>query len=213
MLTIGKNFGQYKINSVIGAGGMGEIYCARDSRLKRDVAVKILPEKLVTDASAIERFRREAHSASALNHPNILTIYDIGERDNIHFIVTEFVEGRTLREKIKLAPLSLNESLEIAVQISSALAAAHDAGIVHRDIKPENIMLRTDGYVKVLDFGLAKLSERETQSSDSAAAVQFATNPGIILGTAFYIIANCPKTRSAVAVRSRQPRLRSLFRS
>lgn len=187
MLIIGKNFGQYKINSVIGAGGMGEIFCARDNRLKRDVAIKILPEKLVKDASAIERFRREAYSASALNHPNILTIYDIGERDKIHYIVTEFVDGQTLRERMKTARLSLDASLDIAVQVADALIAAHDAGIVHRDIKPENIMLRTDGYVKVLDFGLAKLSERERRNSDSATAVQFATSPGIILGTAFYM--------------------------
>src|SRR5215204_3788548 len=149
---------------------MGEIYRARDTRLKRDVAIKILPEKLMRDASAVERFMREARAASALNHPNILTIYDIGEVEKIQFIAAEFVDGQTLREHLKPAPLNLSETLDIAVQVSNALVAAHEAGIVHRDIKPENIMLRNDGYVKILDFGIAKLLEREQPKLDADEA-------------------------------------------
>jgi len=189
MLAVGEKFGHYRVQSAIGAGGMGEIYRARDTRLKRDVAIKILPENMTQDAFAIERFMREAHAASALNHPNILTIFDIGEHDNIHFIATEFVEGQTLRQKMEISSLNLAETLDIAVQVASALIAAHDAGIVHRDIKPENIMLRNDGYAKVLDFGIAKLTEREPLELDAEAItlVQSMTSPGTILGTAFYM--------------------------
>ncbi len=194
MLRIGEKFGHYKVKSAIGAGGMGEIYRAGDTRLRRDVAIKILPENLMRDASAVERFMREAHAASALNHPNILTIYDIGEQDRVHFIVTEFVEGETLRQKIQNNSLNLAEALDVAIQISNALIAAHDAGIIHRDIKPENIMIRADGYVKVLDFGIAKLSEPSTASganklidADAATLIQAATIPGMILGTPFYM--------------------------
>lgn len=189
MLINGKNFGHYKVHSAIGAGGMGEIYRARDTRLRRDVAIKILPEQWMKNASAVERFMREAQAASALNHPNILTIYDIGEYDSIQFISTEFVEGQTLRQRLKSSPLSLSETLDIAIQVAGALAAAHNAGIVHRDIKPENVMLRNDGYVKILDFGIAKLTEREPQRADADAAtlIQSSTIPGMILGTAVYM--------------------------
>ncbi|MGI8787600.1 MAG: protein kinase domain-containing protein [Pyrinomonadaceae bacterium] len=189
MLTIGKNFGHYKIHSAIGAGGMGEIYRARDTRLRRDVAIKILPAQWTKDAAAVERFMREAHAASALNHPNILTIYDIGEYDDVRFIATEFVAGQTLRERIKNLPVKLADALDIAVQVANALSAAHAAGIVHRDIKPENIMLRDDGYVKVLDFGIAKLTEREPSATDADAAtkIQATTTPGMILGTVNYM--------------------------
>lgn len=183
MLTIGENLGHYKVQSAIGAGGMGEIYRASDTRLRRDVAIKILPEKFMQNASAVERFMREAHAASALNHPNILTIYDIGKHDEIHFIATEFVEGQTLRERIKAASLALAEALDIAVQVSGALVAAHAAGIVHRDIKPENIMVRPDGYVKILDFGLAKLSEIDLQTLRNFAQ----TAKGVIIGTPAYM--------------------------
>ena len=175
MLKPGENFGHYKVSSAIGAGGMGEIYRARDTRLKRDVAIKILPEKFLQDAAAVERFMREARAASALNHPNILTIYDIGEVRKIRFIATEFVEGKTIREHLKSKNLTVRETLDIAVQIADALGAAHSAEIVHRDIKPENIMLRADGYIKVLDFGIAKLLENEphTMTADANAATSF----------------------------------------
>ena len=194
MLAAGEKFGHYKIHSAIGSGGMGEIYRARDTRLRRDVAIKVLPARLTRDAAALERFMREAHAASALNHPNILTIYDIGEYNDIKFIAAEFVDGKTLRERINNAPLDRAEALDIAVQVSSALVAAHEAGIIHRDIKSENIMIRADGYVKVLDFGIAKLSEPSAISggvsgvkSDAPTLIQASTTPGMILGTAFYM--------------------------
>jgi serine/threonine protein kinase/Flp pilus assembly protein TadD len=189
VIVIGEKIGHYKVQSSIGAGGMGEIYRASDTRLRRDVAIKILPESLIKDASAIERFMREAYAASALNHPNILTIFDIGEHEKTHFIATELVEGETLRQKMQNARLQLTEILEIAIQTAGALVAAHEAGIIHRDIKPENIMIRRDGYVKVLDFGIAKLSENEPPDVDADAAtlVQSITAQGMILGTAFYM--------------------------
>ena len=194
MLGDGEKISHYTVQSAIGAGGMGEIYLASDTRLKRDVAIKILPEKLTQNVLAVERFMREARAVSALNHPNILTIYDIGEHNKIKFIATEFVEGETLRQKISKANLDLNQILDIVIQIAEALSSAHEAGIVHRDIKPENIMLRTDGYVKVLDFGIAKLSEPSalaggltTNSSNAATVIQTATTPGMILGTAAYM--------------------------
>ena len=203
MRFIGEKFGHYKVEAAIGAGGMGEIYRARDLRLKRDVAIKILPENLLENASAVERFMREARAASALNHPNILTIYDIGEIEKVHFIATEFVEGQTIRERLKKSPFKIEEALDVAIQICSALDAAHAAGIVHRDIKPENIMLRTDGYVKILDFGIAKLSEpvagemknktgpnaqRDFPAQADAATLAYsATSPGMIIGTAAYL--------------------------
>ncbi len=203
MIVIGEKIGHYKVQSAIGAGGMGEIYRASDTRLRRDVAIKILPESLMRDASAIERFRREADAASALNHPNILTIFDIGEHGGNHFIATEFVEGETLRQKMQNQALNFAEILDIAAQIAAALIAAHDAGIVHRDIKPENIMIRTDGYVKVLDFGIAKLTDRRGDAETRGHAeedntliaasplprvpVSQSTSPGMILGTAFYM--------------------------
>ena len=189
MLTIGEKFGHYKVHSAIGAGGMGEIYRARDTRLKRDVAIKILPEKWTKNPVAVERFTREAQAASALNHPNILTIYDIGRHQDIQFIATEFVDGQTLRQRMENAPLDISQILDITIQVSGALIAAHNAGIVHRDIKPENIMLRTDGYVKILDFGIAKLTEREPHEFDaeSVTLIQASTTPGMILGTAVYM--------------------------
>ncbi len=189
VIVIGEKIGHYKVQSSIGAGGMGEIYRASDTRLRRDVAIKILPESLIKDTSAIERFMREAYAASALNHPNILTIFDIGEHEKTHFIATELVEGETLRQKMQSARLRLTEILEIAIQTAGALVAAHEAGIIHRDIKPENIMIRRDGYVKVLDFGIAKLSENESSEIDADAAtlVQSITAQGMILGTAFYM--------------------------
>jgi len=179
--------GHYQILKPLGAGGMGEVYLARDVRLKREVAIKILPEKLTNDVQAVERFMREAHAASALNHPNILTIYDIGEHENIRFIATEFVEGKTLRQKMQDGPPGLSEVLDIAVQVSNALAAAHSAGIVHRDIKPENIMIRSDGYVKVLDFGIAKLTQSKASGDDAATLIKASTTPGMVLGTVFYM--------------------------
>jgi eukaryotic-like serine/threonine-protein kinase len=179
------NLGHYEIRSQIGAGGMGEVYLAHDSRLGRRVALKLLPAELTRDESRLRRFQQEARAASALNHPNILTIFEIGEVDGIHFIATELIEGETLRDRMKRGEIKLIEILDIAAQSASALAAAHQAGIAHRDIKPENIMVRSDGYVKVLDFGLAKLTETKATTSEASTLVN--TEPGIVLGTAHYM--------------------------
>ncbi|MGH9836248.1 MAG: serine/threonine-protein kinase, partial [Blastocatellia bacterium] len=161
-IAAGTRFDRYQIISPIGSGGMGEIYLAQDTRLNRKVAIKLLPEQYTKDPERLRRFEKEAQAASALNHPNIITIYEIGEVEGRHFIATEYIEGRTLRRKIAGTKLPISEVLEIATQVVSALAAAHAAGIIHRDVKPENIMIRPDDYVKVLDFGLAKLTERST---------------------------------------------------
>src|SRR5438132_8387442 len=145
--------GRYEICSQLGAGGMGEVYLAQDTKLDRKVALKILPAEVASNQERMRRFVQEAKAASALNHPNIITIHEIDQTDSVHFIATEFIDGETLRQRIS-AGMKLVEILEIAIQAASALAAAHAASIIHRDIKPENIMVRRDGYIKVLDFGL-----------------------------------------------------------
>jgi serine/threonine protein kinase len=186
---VGKLIGHYRIESLIGVGGMGEVYLARDERLGRKAALKLLPDNVTTDETQLSRFKTEARSASALNHPNILTVYEIGAEGSRHFIATEFIEGITLRASLRRGRMNLHEALEIAVQVASALAAAHEAGVVHRDIKPENIMLRPDGYVKVLDFGIAKLTEQrpvpDLDVVGTAAVLQ--TRLGLVLGTARYM--------------------------
>src|SRR5215510_343416 len=186
---VGKLIGHYRIESLIGVGGMGEVYLARDERLGRKAAVKLLTNSLTTDDTQLSRFKNEARTASALNHPNILTVYEIGAEGNVQFIATEFIEGITLRAALASGKMSAHKTLEIAVEVASALAAAHDAGVVHRDIKPENIMLRPDGYVKVLDFGIAKLAEQLPASDyhrvETTALLQ--TRPGLVLGTAHYM--------------------------
>lgn len=188
-LTPGTKLGHYETLSQIGAGGMGEVYLAQDTKLARKVALKILPEDVAGDQKRMDRFSLEAQAASALNHPNILTIYEIGETGGRHFMVTEFVDGITMRERLlSREALLLPEVLDIAVQVSGALAAAHAAGIIHRDIKPENLMLRKDGFVKVLDFGLAKLSAPAGSPIDSnAETVRVNTEPGTIIGTVAYM--------------------------
>src|SRR5712691_5873550 len=167
---------------------MGEVYLARDTRLDRRVALKILPADVAAHPDRMKRFVQEAKAASALNHPNIITIHEIDETEAGHFIATEFIDGETLRER-EQKPLQLNESLDIVTQIASALAAAHAAGIVHRDIKPENVMLRHDGIVKVLDFGLAELTDRapaELIDTEAPTRVNVKTDPGVVMGTAIY---------------------------
>jgi len=158
--------GHFTILSKIGAGGMGEVYLAQDSNLDRKVALKLLPSEVASDHERMRRFIQEAKAASALNHPNIITIHEVGQFDSRHFIATEFIDGQTLRQMMRRGHSKLNDVLEISIQAASALAAAHEAGIVHRDIKPENIMVRRDGYIKVLDFGLAKLTEAEGSTPD-----------------------------------------------
>ncbi len=184
----------YRILDKLGEGGMGEVYLAEDTHLGRKLALKILPAEFTKEAERVARFEQEARAASALNHPNIITIYDIGEHEGIHFIATEFIEGRTLRHGLSLAGMQLREALEITIQIASALAAAHEAGITHRDIKPENVMLRPDGYVKVLDFGLAKLTEKSAPKLDAgkidteaATLIKAETSPGTVMGTVTYM--------------------------
>src|SRR4029434_11265388 len=186
---VGKLIGHYRIESLIGVGGMGEVYLARDERLGRKAAVKLLPDSLTTDDTQLSRFKNEARTASALNHPNILTVYEIGAEGDVQFIATEFIEGVTLRAALAPERMSAPAALEIAMQVASALAAAHDAGVVHRDIKPENIMVRPDGYVKVLDFGIAKLTEQTPASDHHTAETSslLQTRPGLVLGTARYM--------------------------
>ncbi len=190
MLTVGENFLRYKVLSLIGGGGMGDVYLAKDQQLERKVAIKVLRKKFSRqNKDALERFILEARSASALNHPNIITIYEIGESEGSRYIASEYIEGTTLHDKLDSNSLALSEILNIAVQIAEALTAAHTAGIVHRDVKPENVMIREDGYVKVLDFGLAKLTENGRRSVDVEAETKkmVATDPGIILGTVSYM--------------------------
>jgi len=181
----GRTLGPYRIINLIGQGGMGEIYAAEDPRLGRQVALKLLPSSETRDAERLRRFQREARAASALNHPNIVTIYDLGEADGIDYIATELVQGRTIRQIISSGErLPVAETVAIGMQITAALAAAHAAGIVHRDIKPENVMVRHDGYVKVLDFGLAKLREARTPTGAESLTL---TRPGIVMGTLRYM--------------------------
>ena len=182
--NIGREIGPYQIIERLGAGGMGEVYLAEDRRLARQVALKILPPYFVSDEARLRRFQREARAASALNHPNILTIHEVGEVDQVHFITTEFVDGQTLRELIAQENLSLAGVLEIAIQVAEALTVAHAAGIVHRDIKPENIMRRRGGLVKLLDFGIAKLLEPPSSDSETAKTQ---TETGVVLGTVGYM--------------------------
>jgi len=195
-LGVGAKIGPYELRSVLGKGGMGIVYLALDTRLGRQVALKLLPVQFTLDPERVRRFEREARAASALNHPNLITIYEIGNFDNAQFIVTEFVEGHTLRQLMSEKPFTLNEALNVAIQIAGALEAAHAAGIVHRDIKPENIMLRADGYLKILDFGLAKLTERQTSDSDLESPTLIHSDPGHVMGTAHYMSPEQARGRS-----------------
>ncbi len=188
-IPLGTRFGRYEIRSLLGAGGMGEVYLADDLNLHRRVAIKVLSADLTTNKDRRQRFEREAFTASSLNHPNILTIYEIGSEKEFHFIATEFIDGESLGQHLRRESFSLPEVLEIGIQVAAALAAAHAAGIVHRDIKPDNIMLRRDRVVKVLDFGLAKLSEPEISVLETEVPTKARplTTPGIVIGTARYM--------------------------
>src|SRR6185503_11334446 len=184
-LAQGTRLSHYEIRSQIGAGGMGEVYLALDTQLDRTVALKILPAEIASNAQRVRRFIQEAKAASALNHPHIITIYEVGESDSVYFIATEFIDGVTLRESIRGTRLSVERIIDIAIQAVSALTAAHHVSIIHRDIKPENIMLRRDGYVKILDFGLAKLIEPRVTDPEGSTMVN--TAEGIVLGTLSYM--------------------------
>jgi serine/threonine protein kinase/Flp pilus assembly protein TadD len=181
----GTRFGRYEIRSQLGVGGMGEVYLAEDTRLNRTVALKFLPIEVAADQKRMQRFNQEAHAVSALNHPNIITIHEIEQDAPIPYMTTEYIEGVTLRDRMSQGRMKLEEALDVAIQTASALAAAHAKEIVHRDIKPENIMLREDGYVKILDFGLAKLMEKRATSPE--AVTQVYTEMGAVIGTARYM--------------------------
>lgn len=186
----GTELAHYKIVAMLGAGGMGEVYLAEDQRLRRKVAIKLLAPELTRDERGLRRFEHEAHAVSALNHPNILTIYEFGHADGLRFIASEYIEGITLRNRLAGGRMELNATIDIAIQIASALAAAHASGIVHRDIKPDNLIVRNDGIVKVLDFGIAKLNERnigETIRRTASAIASSTSEPGMVIGTAKYM--------------------------
>jgi len=192
-LMIGRTLGHYQLRALLGAGGMGEVYLADDTQLGRKVALKLLPGEFTRDRDSVQRFKQEARAISSLNHPNIVTVFEIGQSDDLYFIATEFIDGQTLRRRMMESPMKLPDALDVAIQTASALTAAHEAGIVHRDIKPENIMLRRDGYVKVLDFGLAKLIEpfraegATITGSGFSAGWQVSTDPGRVVGTPRYM--------------------------
>jgi serine/threonine protein kinase len=188
-IAVGARFDHFEVLAPLGAGGMGEVYLARDTRLDRRVALKLLPAEFTANRDRVRRFEQEAKAASSLNHPNIVTVYEIGKADGAHFIATEYVDGQTLRQRMQGDHLKLPSALDVAIQIASALAAAHEAGIIHRDIKPENVMVRRDGIVKVLDFGLAKLTERRQGEVDNEAPTRAKVNtdPGTVMGTASYM--------------------------
>jgi eukaryotic-like serine/threonine-protein kinase len=188
-LLIGQTIGHYEIAKLIGAGGMGEVYLATDLHAGRKAVLKLLPARFTGDAERLKRFQQEARTVAGLNHPNILTIYEIGADDSVEYIASELIEGETLRHRLCRGRIAVDEAVDVAIQIASALAAAHSAGIVHRDVKPENIMLRPDGYVKVLDFGIAKLAEQELPVTvpEEEALLLVETNLGSVLGTVRYM--------------------------
>src|SRR5262245_48569672 len=180
-LPRGTRLGAYEIVAPVGAGGMGQVYRAKDIKLGRVVAIKVLPPEFSADPERVRRFEKEARSASALNHPNIITVYAIGETDSLIYIAQEIVEGRTLAEMLTGAPLSVKKALDIGSQIADGLAAAHDAGIVHRDLKPANVMVTQDGRVKILDFGLAKRHPTSTTGNSSTSTAAPLTIPGEVM--------------------------------
>ncbi len=186
-LTSGARLGPYEIVSPLGAGGMGEVYRARDSRLKREVAIKVLPQAFSLDADRLRRFEQEALATAALNHPNILAVFDIGTSEGSPYVVSELLEGETLRERLRGGSIAVRKTLDYALQIAHGLAAAHEKGIIHRDLKPENLFLTKDGRVKILDFGLAKLTQIEAGAHTSLPTMTHATEAGVVLGTAGYM--------------------------
>src|SRR5271155_6090061 len=183
MLEAGTELGPYKIVAPLGVGGMGEVYRARDARLGRIVAIKILPAGLSADSDRLRRFEREARSASALNHPDIVTIYELGRDGSTPYIAMELVEGKTLRELLAGGSMPIRKAIEMAAQVAEGLSKAHEAGIAHRDLKPDNLMLSHDGFVKILDFGLAKAVPATGEMEDMGTASVWQTRPGVRMGT------------------------------
>src|SRR5271169_699564 len=185
-LTPGTILRQYEIRSPLGAGGMGEVYRAYDTRLNREVAIKVLPESLTSDPDRLRRFEQEARAAAALNHPNILAVYQMATHEGVSYMVSELLDGETLRERLRRGPLPLRKAIDYAVQIAHGLAAAHDKGITHRDLKPENLFVTKDGRVKILDFGLAKVG-LQRDASGGEATIDLGTEPGMVMGTVGYM--------------------------
>ena len=186
-LQAGASLGSYEILALIGVGGMGEVYRARDTRLHREVAVKILPEAFARDAERMRRFEQEARAVAALNHPNVVSIFDTGVEDGVPYLVSELLEGESLRQRLEEGPIPARKAVEYAQQVADGLAAAHDKNIVHRDLKPENLFLTRGGRVKILDFGLAKLQASEAAADGATATIAAVTNPGVVMGTAGYM--------------------------
>jgi serine/threonine protein kinase len=186
-LTIGTRLGSHEITGFLGKGGMGEVYRARDTRLNRDVAIKVLPSFVSGDADRLQRFEQEAQALAALNHPNILAVFEMGMYETAPYLVSELLEGSTLREHVNRGPLPLRKLTDFGVQVARGLAAAHEKGIVHRDVKPDNLFVTRDGRVKILDFGLAKLTQRAWTVDSEAPTVSDLTEPGVVLGTVGYM--------------------------
>src|SRR5580700_8237817 len=183
-LTPGTILGQYEIRSPLGAGGMGEVYRAHDTRLDREVAIKVLPESLTADPDRLRRFEQEARAVAALNHPNILAVYQMATHEGVSYMVSELLDGETLRERLRRGPIPLRKAIDYAGQIAHGLAAAHDKGIVHRDLKPDNLFVTKDGRVKILDFGLAKVTAPKDATASAAPTL---TLPGVAIGTVGYM--------------------------
>ena len=183
----GDTLGTYKVLDLVGRGGMGEVYRARDTRLKRDVAIKVLPRAFAADRERLRRFEQEARSAAALNHPNIISVHDMGTADGSPYIVSELLEGQNLREVLRQGAVPARKALDYSIQAAHGLAAAHDIGIIHRDLKPENLFITKDGRLKILDFGLAKLTRSEGGGSDSSAEAVPGTEAGRVFGTVGYM--------------------------
>jgi serine/threonine protein kinase len=187
-LAEGAKLGRYEIRSQVGAGGMGEVYFARDLEIGRDVAVKVLPSTFSSDQDRLKRFQQEASAAGALNHPNILSIYDVGKHDGSPYVVSELLEGETLRKRISGTAFAQRRAIDYALQIANGLAAAHEKGIIHRDLKPDNIFITNDGRVKILDFGLAKLTQPDgNQQQTDIPTRRVNTDPGVVMGTVGYM--------------------------
>src|SRR5215472_15748463 len=186
-LTAGTILGQYEIRSPLGAGGMGEVYRAHDTRLDRDVAIKVLPEYLTSDSERLRRFEQEARATAALNHPNILAVHQMATQGSVSYLVEELLEGETLRERLRRGSVPFRKTIDYAVQIAHGLAAAHDKGIVHRDLKPENLFVTKDGRIKILDFGLAKLMQPKAESAAITRTLDEPTEAGVVMGTVGYM--------------------------
>jgi serine/threonine protein kinase len=199
-LASGARLGPYEVVSPLGAGGMGEVYRARDTRIGRDVAVKVLPSALIADSDRLRRFEQEAHAAAKLSHPNIVTLFDVGRQDGAPYVVSELLEGETLRERLSGVGLSPKKAIDHAIQIARGLAAAHEKGIVHRDLKPENLFVTHDGQVKILDFGLAKLTRGDEIAeglTHTGLPVARPTEAGTVLGTVGYMSPEQVRARPA----------------